>query len=677
VNRKKLSHSMRAARAALGLGAVALALAGCGGGGSSPAAPVSTTTSVPVIVIDGAIKGAVVCLDKNGNGICDAGEPTGTTDASGNVTLTVDNADAGMFPVVVMVGTDAVDADTGPVPVAFVMQAPADQVSVVSPLTTIVQAQIASSGGTSAQAAAIVQSQTGLTVSLFSNYTTTESTSADASAAADLARLIVLASQQQSAALASVVGQTDLSGAVVSQADLQAAVVKSLVGSLPALAAAAADPTVAAASTPAARDAALATLATTLIADGQAGLTPSTALVAVGVAKLPPDVAAVTPQAGATLRALTFTDANDWFFRAMEASATDNTPDANGLVHFYDNRTQDVAGTVSTWGLENTIARQGDLHWDGTVWAGCPFGFRSSQAPRDANGITHYNYCDNLETGVSQRFAVDISGKTLSSVVATIQAFPGGDSGIAYASFGPTDSSLLGSAAFPAGSSLFYQANQTATEAIGYDVTSIVNGYAVDIAAGGDATASPPPACAVLTVANAASYYKPVGTLDELIAATLGQPCTYGPTTNGMNLPNEGWGVSTVSIGSIANALTPPDPTYFKTTELLRVAFVPAGNVAIYLSCLDRLSDGSTRNCTELGRGTYAIQTLGDGRVLTTTNPPPEVLRLGYTRVFVERGGNVYYGYQTVPGAKSTTVRLNLAAANALLAQLGIPVLTP
>jgi hypothetical protein len=53
------------------------------------------------------------------------------------------------------------------------------------------------------------------------------------------------------------------------------------------------------------------------------------------------------------------------------------------------------------------------------------------------------------------------------------------------------------------------------------------------------------------------------------------------------------------------------------------------------------------------------------------------VLRLGYTRVFVERGGNVYYGYQTVPGAKSTTVRLNLAAANALLAQLGIPVLTP
>ena len=473
---------------------VALGVAGCGGGsGPAPPAPVSTTTAVSISVIDGPIKGATVCLDKNGNGICDAGEPSGTTDVAGNVTLTVDNADIGMFPVVVMVGTNAVDADTGPVSVAYVMQAPADQVSVVSPLTTIVQAQIASAGGTSAQAASIVQSQTGLTVSLFSNYTLTSSTSTDAQAAANLARLLVLTSQQQATALASVVGQTDLSGGTVSQADLQASIVKALTDSLPALAAAASDPTVAAASTPAARDAALSTLASTLIANGQAGLTPTTALAAVGISKLPPDEAAIAPQAGATLRAFTFTDTNDWFFRAMEATAADNTPDANGLVHYYDNRTQDVDGTISTWGLENTIARQGDLHWDGTAWVGCAFGFRSSQSPRDANGITHYNYCDNLELGVSQRFAVDISGKTLSSVVATIQAFPGSDSGVAYANFGPADSTLLGTATFPAGSSLFYQTSQASSEAFSYDVTSIVSGYPVDIASGGDSTA----ACAI------------------------------------------------------------------------------------------------------------------------------------------------------------------------------------
>ena len=125
---------------ALSVVILATALSACGGGGSNstvataPPPPVSTTTPVSVTVIDGAIQGAVVCLDKNGNGICDTGEPSGTTDISGHVTLTVDNGDVGQYPVVVMVGTDAtIDADTGAVPVPFVMQAPADQTAVSQP----------------------------------------------------------------------------------------------------------------------------------------------------------------------------------------------------------------------------------------------------------------------------------------------------------------------------------------------------------------------------------------------------------------------------------------------------------------------------------------------------------------------------------------------------------------
>ena len=62
--------------------------------------------------------------------------------------------------------------------------------------------------------------------------------------------------------------------------------------------------------------------------------------------------------------------------------------------------------------------------------------------------------------------------------------------------------------------------------------------------------------------------------------------------------------------------------------------------------------------------------------MLTLGNPPAEVLRLGYTRVFVERGGTVYYGYQATKGVLQT-VRLNLPAANALFAQLGIPQIAP
>src|SRR5437016_11397600 len=82
--------------------ALLLALAGCGGGGggSSDTTPVATTTNVSTTVVDGAIKNAVVCLDKNGNGKCDSDEVQGKTDAAGAVTLAVPNADVGKYPIV-------------------------------------------------------------------------------------------------------------------------------------------------------------------------------------------------------------------------------------------------------------------------------------------------------------------------------------------------------------------------------------------------------------------------------------------------------------------------------------------------------------------------------------------------------------------------------------------------
>ncbi len=52
-----------------------LVAAGCGGGSdSTPATPVATTTNVSTTVVDGAIKNAVVCLDRNSNGKCDTDE---------------------------------------------------------------------------------------------------------------------------------------------------------------------------------------------------------------------------------------------------------------------------------------------------------------------------------------------------------------------------------------------------------------------------------------------------------------------------------------------------------------------------------------------------------------------------------------------------------------------------
>ena len=395
----------------------------------------------------------------------------------------------------------------------------------------------------------------------------------------------------------------------MTQADLQSAVVKSLLGSLPALAAAAADQSVSSAATPAARDVALTTLLTALVANGQAGLTGSTVLAAVGSAKESPDTTVSSPVAGATMRALTFTDSSNWFFRAMEATAADNTPDANGFVRYYDNRTQDTAGTAVTWGYNNNILRQGDLHWNGSTWIGCPMGLRSTQGPRDANGISRYNYCDTLEQGVSQRFGVGIAGKTLSDVVNTIRAFPGSDSGVAYSSFGPVDMGLLGTATFPAGSNLWYYFNQVLSTAIGYDVqdSAVIKGYSAAIAAGGNATITPSPACAVVTNNNNATYFLPVVTLENLVATKLGKPCVFTPSAG--NVPNEWWGNSVTGLGmSIAGAVTPPNSS-ISSTELLELAFGPSGNSVIYLSCLDRTSDGSVRNCTPIGTGTYSAHT--------------------------------------------------------------------
>ncbi|MGS0758199.1 hypothetical protein ACVBEH_27995, partial [Roseateles sp. GG27B] len=83
--------------------------------------------ALTISVIDGAIKGALVCLDANGNGACDAGETQGSTVADGTVTLTMAAADAGKYNVLALVGTDAVDADHGPVTTAYSLRAPADQ----------------------------------------------------------------------------------------------------------------------------------------------------------------------------------------------------------------------------------------------------------------------------------------------------------------------------------------------------------------------------------------------------------------------------------------------------------------------------------------------------------------------------------------------------------------------
>jgi hypothetical protein len=50
---------------------------------------------------------------------------------------------------------------------------------------------------------------------------------------------------------------------------------------------------------------------------------------------------------------------------------------------------------------------------------------------------------------------------------------------------------------------------------------------------------------------------------------------------------------------------------------------------------------------------------------------------MGWSRIFVERGGKLYYGYQNTPGTLTQNIRLNLPAANAVLSQLGLDPIVP
>ena len=225
--------------------------------------------------------------------------------------------------------------------------------------------------------------------------------------------------------------------------------------------------------------------------------------------------------------------------------------------------------------LAHTLeSRQGDRHWNGSLWRDCTLGVRSTQTQRDAQGRSAYDYCDGYERGTSSRTVVE-----------------------------------------------------------------------------------------------------------QLVAVNPGTPCTESASSDagGSSLnPNVWWMASSVSLGTVAGGAALPAGTanYFTTSANLRVAFT-GGTSVKYFSCYVRTTTGGNRNCTQIGTGSYAIQTLGDGRAMTFNNLPAIAQRLSFERVFVERGGTVYFGYRNAANITRSTVRLNLPAANAVLGTLGIAAITP
>jgi hypothetical protein len=100
----------------------------------------------------------------------------------------------------------------GPVTTAYAMSAPADQTALVSPLTTLVQQTVATTGATTAEAAQSVQAATGITVSLFQDYTAVAAPTDGSIDPGTVARMVVVTTQQQATVVAAALGTSAIDG---------------------------------------------------------------------------------------------------------------------------------------------------------------------------------------------------------------------------------------------------------------------------------------------------------------------------------------------------------------------------------------------------------------------------------------------------------------------------------
>ncbi len=645
------------------LGTVVL-LTACGGG-SDGAQPGPLEQAIQVI--DGPIKGAVVCLDANNNGACDTSEVQGTTTADGRVTLSVPAADAGKYPVLALVGTDAVDADNGPVTTAYSLRAPADKPAVVSPLTTLVVVQAEASGTSSDDAAKLLTEKLGLSTSMFADFS---KASDDAGKlAATVARLVVLTTQQQLAATAEA---KDKDGKALSATDRALVIHQALLSKLEDLASAATAPAMANASTAEAKAEAIATAAAALTASS--GITQDSVAAAVATATLPPtpDPVGATPTAGSNVRWFSYTDAQNYYYRQFKSTAAQVTlVDGKRQFTEYREQSRGIGGNVTSYlqwgeGLNNWARNQ--VVWTGTEWFDCPTDMVHEYTPWDAKGVSSSLYCKAYK-GSSKRAARDITGMKMADVVVEIRAYPLIDTEGSFKAWGPdpaVHADKLGGM-FPAGSVLYYYTGTDTAQPDRYNTTlnnDLYVPYSSAVANGSKAE------CDKVSSSNFAQFQTTAKTLEELIAATPGKPCVY-QTNVSTGEPNEWWSQSTINIGDVPDAFVSSSGNFKSGVKDLRVSFA-TGNVANYWLCLRRSNDNSVRNCSAAGSGSYSIETLGNARVLRLAGEPRVAGTLSFVRTMVERDGKVWYGSR---GRLTTSrqLRINGTASDALFAALGMP----
>jgi trimeric autotransporter adhesin len=173
--------------------------------------------------------------------------------------------------------------------------------------------------------------------------------------------------------------------------------------------------------------------------------------------------------------------------------------------------------------------------------------------------------------------------------------------------------------------------------------------------------------CQKVTGTNVATFQFTPTTLEQLVSTYVGKPCLFTPNAT-VGTRSEWWGASTINLGTIDSPA--PALPYYRAGRSLRVAFSGGAGVS-YFNCAIRASDGSPRNCDAAGTGTFTIEAVGDARVMRFVNLPANTNSLTYKRIFVERGGKLYFGFRDKLRVDND-VRPNKEAMDALLTQLNL-----
>lgn len=413
---------------------------GGGGGGGSPA-----TQPLAVKVVDGPIQNALVCLDVNRNDRCDDGEPYAMSDSNGQATLQLSEGQAGQYPVVAQVGTNAIDRDHGPVTVPFTLSAPADQPAFVSPLTTLVHAQAVQQNVSTQVAADFVKASLDLGISPFDDFTATQSQAAER--AGKVARLLVVVTQQQQQAIQ---GAKDSTGKDIEQTALNRVINERLLQILPSVATNVSDNL---------NDAAPSAQTYTDVAGllaSESGLTrDNVATVIESNAATAPDQTAGIGQAYRRLRWFKYTDNNNLEARWIQATAAQNTPNTEGVRHYVEAREGISSGSPWQW---QAGEKHPQLYWsvDLQQWRECE---RMEEQPTQGQESL---YCKAQRMHTTVTANEDLTGKSILETVERIRSYPLSDAPGPFSSWGPDTSnasirSALSGRTFPAGSELRFQ----------------------------------------------------------------------------------------------------------------------------------------------------------------------------------------------------------------------------